>query len=159
MDTKSGVYSFQLDELRFTLDADILCSALRITTKDSAHPFVAPPAGDLEVDTTFTKRPQSPLHIMADDYSLSNLKFVPKGKVDEVSGMAIPKDLTTDAIRNSEYYQNYLEMVACKPRQETTMTDEEGGNKKKAPSAGKSKQPAPAKQSKPVKEKTSKPTP
>ncbi|GKC61826.1 hypothetical protein Tco_1089424 [Tanacetum coccineum] len=49
-------------------------------------------------------------------------------------------------------------MVACKPRQETTITDEEGVNKKKAPSAGKSKQPVPAKQSKPVKEKTSKPT-
>ncbi|GKC61827.1 hypothetical protein Tco_1089425 [Tanacetum coccineum] len=61
MDTKSSVYSFQLDELRFTLDADILCSALRITTKDSAHPFVAPPAGK----TSGSDRPRHPiLHIL-----------------------------------------------------------------------------------------------
>ncbi|GJY74740.1 hypothetical protein Tco_0479171 [Tanacetum coccineum] len=49
-------------------------------------------------------------------------------------------------------------MVARKPRQPTTVTDEEGGKKKKAPEAGKSKQPAPAKQPKPVKKKTSNPT-
>nr|GEY39340.1 hypothetical protein [Tanacetum cinerariifolium] len=47
MDTKSGIYSFQLDELWFILDADLLRSALGITPKDSVHPFVAPPAGDL----------------------------------------------------------------------------------------------------------------
>ncbi|GKE51730.1 hypothetical protein Tco_1486886 [Tanacetum coccineum] len=35
MDTKSGVYSFQLDELWFTLDVELLRSALRITPKDS----------------------------------------------------------------------------------------------------------------------------
>ncbi|GKE11814.1 hypothetical protein Tco_1415365 [Tanacetum coccineum] len=70
---------------------------------------------------------------MADDYSLSNLKFVPKGELDEVFGMPIPIDLITDVIRNSEYYQRYLEMVARKPRQATTLTDEESGKKKKAP--------------------------
>ncbi|GKG49960.1 hypothetical protein Tco_0518734, partial [Tanacetum coccineum] len=47
MDTKSGVYSFQLDELWFTLDDDLLCDALGITLKHSAHPFVAPLIGDL----------------------------------------------------------------------------------------------------------------
>ncbi|GKB16394.1 hypothetical protein Tco_0850317, partial [Tanacetum coccineum] len=111
------------------------------------------------------RRPQSPVHILADGYPLSNLKFVSKGEVDEVFGMAIPKDLITDVIRNSKYYQKYLDMVARKPHQATTMTDEEGGKKKKAPLAGKSKQHArakqlaPAKQSKPMKETTSKPTP
>ncbi|GJX81711.1 hypothetical protein Tco_0331192 [Tanacetum coccineum] len=50
MDTKSGIYNFQLDELWFTLDADLLRSALGITLKDSTHPFVAPPAGDLVID-------------------------------------------------------------------------------------------------------------
>ncbi|GKF54071.1 hypothetical protein Tco_0160981, partial [Tanacetum coccineum] len=39
-----------MDELWFTLDADLLRSALGITPKDSAHPFVAPPAGDLVID-------------------------------------------------------------------------------------------------------------
>ncbi|GKC19856.1 hypothetical protein Tco_1022006 [Tanacetum coccineum] len=73
--------------------------------------------------------------------------------------------MITDVIYNSEYYQKYLYMAACKPRQATTVTDEEGGKKKKAPPTGKSKkparakQPALAKQTKPVKEKTFKPSP
>ncbi|GJR50692.1 hypothetical protein Tco_1401213 [Tanacetum coccineum] len=202
MDTKSGIYSFQLDKLWFTLDADLLRSALGITPKDSTHPFVAPHAGDLAIKTFFTdaanlkvptkkpkpyvipycmftkqiicylggrhnihKRPQSPFHITTDDYLLGNLKFVPKGELDGVFGMAIPKDLITDVIHNSEYYQNYLDMAARKPHQATTVTDEEGGKKKKAPPTGKSKkpapakQPAPARQTNPVKEKTSKPSP
>ncbi|GJU35723.1 hypothetical protein Tco_1184077 [Tanacetum coccineum] len=79
--------------------------------------------------------------------------------------MAIPKDLITNVIRNSEYYQKYLDMASCKPHQVTTVKDEEGGKKKKAPPVGKSKKPAPAKQhavakqTMPVKEKTSKPSP
>ncbi|GJS14429.1 hypothetical protein Tco_0408901 [Tanacetum coccineum] len=81
---------------------------------------------------------------MVDDYSLGNLKFVPKGELDEVFGMPIPKDLITNVIRNSEYYQIYLEMAARKPRKATTMTDEEGGKKKKSPPAKvKEGQPAP----------------
>ncbi|GJV05158.1 hypothetical protein Tco_1338727 [Tanacetum coccineum] len=132
-DDKTGVYSFQLDEPLFNLNADLLRNALEITPKDIAHPFVPPLAGDLiidfvkglgysgdlqyvstmhGVDTTFKEG--SPVHITADDYLLGNLKFVSKGGVDE---------------------------------------------KKKALEAGKSKQPAPAKQPKPVKKKTSKPTP
>ncbi|GJS59604.1 hypothetical protein Tco_0654388, partial [Tanacetum coccineum] len=237
-----------MDELWFTLDVDLLRSALGIDPKDPTHPFVAPPAGDLVIDfvnnlgypeelqfvskmyvnslsqpwrsilsmtnqcltgkisgsdrprhpvlqilwgvVTGTnidyaeliweefliicylggrhnihKRPQSPLHILADDYSLGNLKFVPKGELDEVFRMAIPKDLITDVIRNSEYYQKYLDMAVRKPRQVTNVTDEEGGKKKKAPPASKSKKPTPvkqpalAKQTKPVKEKTSKLSP
>ncbi|GJZ36556.1 hypothetical protein Tco_0582747, partial [Tanacetum coccineum] len=81
------------------------------------------------------KRPQSPLHITTDDDSLGNLKFVPKGGLDEVFGMPIPKDLLTDAIH------------------------EESVKKKTVPPADKSKKPAPAKQTKPVKEKSTKTTP
>ncbi|GJR22547.1 retrovirus-related pol polyprotein from transposon TNT 1-94 [Tanacetum coccineum] len=80
------------------------------------------------------KRPQSPVHITADDYPLNNLKFVSKGGVDEVFGMPIPKDMITDAIWNSEYYKKYMEMAARKPRQPTTMTGEEVEAKKKPPS-------------------------
>ncbi|GJX81712.1 hypothetical protein Tco_0331193 [Tanacetum coccineum] len=111
------------------------------------------------------RRPQSPLHIMADDCSLGNLKFIPKGELDEVFGIFIPKNLITDVIRNSEYYYKYLDMAARKPCQATIVTVKEGGKKKKAPPGGKSKKPAPAKQpaiakqTKPVKEKTSKPSP
>nr|GEY36900.1 histone deacetylase 14 [Tanacetum cinerariifolium] len=127
MDTKSGIYSFQLDKLWFTLDADLLCSALGITLKDSAYSFVAPPAGGRH---NIHKRPQSPLHITTNDYSLDNLKFVPKGELDEVFGMAIPKELINDVIRILEYYQKYLDMAARKPRQATNVTDEQGGKKK-----------------------------
>ncbi|GJU83797.1 hypothetical protein Tco_1286162 [Tanacetum coccineum] len=67
------------------------------------------------------------------DYPLGNLKFVSKGGLYEVFGMPIPKDLITDAIRNLENYKTYLEMAARKPRQPTTMTNEEGGKKKKSP--------------------------
>ncbi|GJS63079.1 hypothetical protein Tco_0677643 [Tanacetum coccineum] len=53
-DDKTGVYSFQMDELWFNLNADLLRNALQITPKDSIHPFVPPPAGDLIID--FVKR-------------------------------------------------------------------------------------------------------
>ncbi|GJY77205.1 hypothetical protein Tco_0482321 [Tanacetum coccineum] len=104
-DSKTGVYSFQLDELWFNLNVDLLCKALGITPKDYAHPFVPPPAGDLdEWNEVLISKP-------------------------------IPKDLITDVIRYSGYYKKYLEMAACKPRQPTTVIDEEGGKKKKAPEA------------------------
>nr|GEX96706.1 hypothetical protein [Tanacetum cinerariifolium] len=45
-EAKSSVYSFQLDEQWFTLDADLLCKALEITPEDATHPFVTPPAGE-----------------------------------------------------------------------------------------------------------------
>nr|GEV20852.1 integrase, catalytic region, zinc finger, CCHC-type, peptidase aspartic, catalytic [Tanacetum cinerariifolium] len=146
-DDKTCVYSFQLDELWFNLNADLLPNALEITLKDTTHPFVPPPAGDLIID------------FMNDDYPLENLKFVSKGGLDEVFGMPILKDLITDAIRNLEYYKKYLEMSTHKPRQPTTVTYEEGGKKKKAPKASKSKQLAPAKLPKPLKKITFKPTP
>ncbi|GJY82809.1 copia protein [Tanacetum coccineum] len=55
-DDKTGVYSFQLDELWFNLNADLLRKALRITPKDSAHPFVPPPAGK----TSGSDKPRHP---------------------------------------------------------------------------------------------------
>nr|GEW16420.1 retrovirus-related Pol polyprotein from transposon TNT 1-94 [Tanacetum cinerariifolium] len=61
--------------------------------------------------------------------------------------------------KQKKYYKKYLEMAARKPRQPTTMINEEGGKKKKAPKASKSKQPTPAKHLKPLKKTTSKPTP
>ncbi|GJS35940.1 hypothetical protein Tco_0534322 [Tanacetum coccineum] len=45
--TKTGVFSFQLNELWFNLNADLLHNALGITPKDSAHPFVPPLDGEL----------------------------------------------------------------------------------------------------------------
>ncbi|GJZ35183.1 hypothetical protein Tco_0581000 [Tanacetum coccineum] len=105
------------------------------------------------------KRPGSLVHVTGDDFPLGNLKFVPKGEKDEVFGKPIPKELITDSIQNSPYYQQYLEMVARKP------TAKKGEQKKTTSKADKTKKPAPAKQptlakqTKQVKEKTSKPTP
>ncbi|GJZ92999.1 hypothetical protein Tco_0665064 [Tanacetum coccineum] len=79
------------------------------------------------------KRPESTIHVTGDDFLLGNLKFVPKGEKDEVFGKLIPNVLITDAIRNSEYYQQYMEMVARKPMAK------EGGQKKTAPEADKPK--------------------
>ncbi|GKE18795.1 hypothetical protein Tco_1426372, partial [Tanacetum coccineum] len=57
------------------------------------------------------------------------------------------------SVVHSPYYQQYLEMAACKH------TAKEGGKKKTNSKADKPKKPAPAKQSKPMKEKTTKPFP
>ncbi|GJY22648.1 hypothetical protein Tco_0396306 [Tanacetum coccineum] len=103
------------------------------------------------------KRPRSLVHVTRDDYLLGNLKFIPKGEKDEVFGKPNSKELITESIRNSSYYQQYLEMVARKP------TTKEGGQKKTAFEADKPKKPtpfkkpAPAKQTKPVKQKTTQP--
>ncbi|GJY50746.1 hypothetical protein Tco_0441593 [Tanacetum coccineum] len=49
-EAKTGSYSFQLDEHRFTLDANLLREALEITPIDQAHQFVSPPSGDAIMD-------------------------------------------------------------------------------------------------------------
>ncbi|GKA35221.1 hypothetical protein Tco_0721712 [Tanacetum coccineum] len=45
-EAKTGAYSFQLDENRFILDANLLRESLEITPIDQAHQFVSPPSGD-----------------------------------------------------------------------------------------------------------------
>ncbi|GJY19576.1 hypothetical protein Tco_0391067 [Tanacetum coccineum] len=135
MDTKSGIYNFQLDKLWFTLDADLLRNALGITPMDSAHPFVAPPVGDMVIN--FVNNLGYP----------EELQFVSKMYV------------------NSLYqpWRTILSMINQCLTGKTS--DEEGRKKKKASPSGKYKQPARAKQhalakqTKPVKEKTSKPSP
>ncbi|GJR62210.1 hypothetical protein Tco_1504372 [Tanacetum coccineum] len=49
-DAKTRVYSFQLNEQWFTLNADLLRKALEITLVDSAYPFVSPLDGDQVMD-------------------------------------------------------------------------------------------------------------
>ncbi|GKD63253.1 hypothetical protein Tco_1305361, partial [Tanacetum coccineum] len=49
-DAKTEVYSFQLDEQWFTLNADLLRKALEITPVDSTHPFMSPPSSDQVMD-------------------------------------------------------------------------------------------------------------
>ncbi|GJT38492.1 retrovirus-related pol polyprotein from transposon TNT 1-94 [Tanacetum coccineum] len=159
MDTKSGIYSFQLDELWFTLDADLLRSALGITPKDSTHhlsPLLVLSYSVMETNsihdqqcltarllvvTTQTdhlqlrkvrhEQPQKALLLVTlgqMTISLANLNSSPKNWMMYTNGYVL-KDLIPNVIRNSEYYQKYLEMAARKPRQATTVIDEEGGKK------------------------------
>nr|GFA01737.1 histone deacetylase 14 [Tanacetum cinerariifolium] len=58
------------------------------------------------------QRSGSPLNLVEYDLSLGNLKFIPKGEIDEVFRMKIPEELITDNIRNAPYYNAYLKMVA-----------------------------------------------
>ncbi|GJU07338.1 retrovirus-related pol polyprotein from transposon TNT 1-94 [Tanacetum coccineum] len=276
-EAKTGAYSFQLDENRFILDANLLNEALEITPIDQAHQFVSPPSGDAIMDfinelgytdeinfvsrmavnnlyqpwrailsminqcltgktsgfdrpkylvlqmlwgiitstnvdyveliweefvqamqtflmdkanlsiphqngkktkphvipyCRFTKliichlgrthnihqRFASPFHLVEEDHRLRNLKFVLKGEDDEVFGMQIHNELITNNIRNSPYYNAYLEMVA---KHDQKTADEEGGKKMSATKADKAKKPATAKQLKlkPAKDKLSKPAP
>ncbi|GJV70432.1 hypothetical protein Tco_1490427 [Tanacetum coccineum] len=78
-----------------------------------------------------------------DDFLLGNLKFISKGETYEVFGMAIPKQLITQAIQQSSYYPKYLEMVAK--------------NTKKTPQDSASKQPEPATKRAPKKPTTTTP--
>nr|GEX13503.1 hypothetical protein [Tanacetum cinerariifolium] len=56
------------------------------------------------------QRSASPFHLAEEDLRLGNLKFISKGKVDEVFGMPIPNELISNNIRNVPYYNAYLEM-------------------------------------------------
>ncbi|GJX96536.1 retrovirus-related pol polyprotein from transposon TNT 1-94, partial [Tanacetum coccineum] len=49
-EAKTRAYSFQMDERRFILDANLLREALEITPIDQAHQFVSPPSGDAIMD-------------------------------------------------------------------------------------------------------------
>ncbi|GJZ45154.1 hypothetical protein Tco_0592750 [Tanacetum coccineum] len=102
------------------------------------------------------QRSAFPFHLAEEDYTLGNLKFVPKGKEDEVFGMQIPKELITDNISHVPYYNTYLEMVA---KHDHKIAVEEGGKKKSAAKADQTKKPATSKKLKPVPSKQSKPAP
>ncbi|GJR27478.1 hypothetical protein Tco_1103710 [Tanacetum coccineum] len=99
----------------------------------------------------------SPFHLVEEDHRLRNLKFVLKGEDDEVYGMQIHNELIMNNIKNSPYYNAYLEMVAKHDQK----TADEGGKKMSATKADKAKKPAIAKQLKlkPAKDKLSKPAP
>ncbi|GJU26457.1 hypothetical protein Tco_1165078 [Tanacetum coccineum] len=162
-EAKSGVYSFQLDEQWFPLNADLLREALEITPPWRAmltlinqcltgktygsdkprHPGIQTffsHQASLSIPSKkstpyiipycqFTKmiiyylgsrhnihrKPESSVHVTGDDFPLGNLKFVSKGENDEVFGKPIPKELITEAIQQSPYYQQYLEMATRKP--------------------------------------------
>ncbi|GJY89593.1 hypothetical protein Tco_0504789 [Tanacetum coccineum] len=101
--------------------------------------------------------PDSTVHHTGDDYTLGNLKFVPKGESVEVFGMAIPDPLITEAIQQSSYYPKYLKMVA----ENTKKTPQESASVQPATKRATPKKPTtttPVKQSKPAPPPTKKPS-
>ncbi|GJZ10441.1 hypothetical protein Tco_0545200 [Tanacetum coccineum] len=109
------------------------------------------------------QRSTSLFHLAEEDFKLGNLKFVPKGEVDEVFGMPIPNELISNNIKNAPYYNAYLEMVA---KHDPKVAAEKEGKKKTASTkqpksksaTEKLSKPAPAAKPKPAKEKPSKPS-
>ncbi|GKE04402.1 hypothetical protein Tco_1396420, partial [Tanacetum coccineum] len=109
------------------------------------------------------QRSTSPVHLAEEYLRLGNLKFVPKGKDDEVFRMPIPKELISNNISNAPYYNAYMEMVAKYDRK--IAAENEG---KKQPASAKqpksksgiekSSKPVLASKPKPAKEKPSKPS-
>ncbi|GJZ23406.1 hypothetical protein Tco_0560865 [Tanacetum coccineum] len=149
--------------------------AIQIFLTDKANLSIAPPKGKKTKPYVipycrFTKliichlgrthnihqRFASPFHLAEEDHRLGNLKFIPKGEEDGVFRMQIPKELITNIIRNTPYYNAYLEMVAKHDRKIVTA---EGGNKKSTSKANQSKKPTTAKKSNPVSTKQPRPAP
>ncbi|GKA61414.1 hypothetical protein Tco_0760821, partial [Tanacetum coccineum] len=127
--------SNHLDKNWFTLDANLLREALEITPIDQSHLFVSPPLGDAIMDFVnelgyleeeFVQAMQTFLTDKANLGSLTKKGRKDKPRViaycrfmklvicevDEVFGMLIPNKLISNNIKNSPYYNAYLEMVA-----------------------------------------------
>nr|GEW50295.1 integrase, catalytic region, zinc finger, CCHC-type, peptidase aspartic, catalytic [Tanacetum cinerariifolium] len=166
-----------LDEDCFKLDANFLKEALEITLVDQAHQFMSPPSGDAIMDFVNQLGYPQEIHFVSrmtvnNLYQpwraiLSMINQCLTGKIDEVFGMRIPKELIMENIKNAPYSIAYLEMVAKHERRIAAV--KEGGQNKTVPKADKPMKAAPAKQAKsatakqpkpkPIKEKSTKSTP
>nr|GEV11558.1 reverse transcriptase domain-containing protein [Tanacetum cinerariifolium] len=84
------------------------------------------------------QRSASSFHLAEEDFKLGNLKFVPKGEIDEVFRMPIPDELISNNIINASYYNAYLEMVA--KHDQKVAAEKEGKKKTMSAKQPKSKQ-------------------
>nr|GEW15366.1 hypothetical protein [Tanacetum cinerariifolium] len=100
--------------------------ALGITPKDSSHPFVSPPAGDLAID--FVNNLGYPEELQFVSKMHVNILYHPWRTILSMINQCL-------TCKTFEYYKKYLEMVVHKPRQPSTVTNEECGKKKKASKA------------------------
>ncbi|GKA09996.1 copia protein, partial [Tanacetum coccineum] len=138
-DEKTGVYSCQVDEQWFDLSVDLLRKALAITLVVPAHPFELPLSGNTVIDFVNALGYPETIEIVSNIQEIISLSQKVRLS-NEVFGMAIPKQLITQAIQQSSYYPKYLEMVAK--------------NTKKTPQDSASKQPEPATKRAPPKKPT-----
>ncbi|GJY82542.1 hypothetical protein Tco_0495918 [Tanacetum coccineum] len=155
-DAKTRVYNFQLDEQWFNLDADLLRKALEITPVDSTHPFQSPPAGDIIMDFVNELGYPKEIHFVSKMH-VNNLYQPWRAILSRINQTTVERVYTRDpnflfsssqseyyyqevnasrhsllqTIQKSEYYQQYLEMVARKPQAK------EVGKKQTTPKADK----------------------
>ncbi|GJX83933.1 hypothetical protein Tco_0333414, partial [Tanacetum coccineum] len=159
-EAKSRVYSFQLDEQWFTLNADLLRKALEITLVDPAHPFVSPPTGEHVMDFVNELGYLEEVHFVSKMH-VNNLYQPWRAILSLINQFLTRKTSGNNKPRHPvlQMCGQYLDMVAHKP------TTKEGGQKKTASEANKPKKPthvkkpAPGKQTKLVKEKATQPPP
>nr|GEU53752.1 retrovirus-related Pol polyprotein from transposon TNT 1-94 [Tanacetum cinerariifolium] len=75
-EVKTGTYSFELDETRFVLDANLLREALEIMPIDQAHQFVSPSLGDAIMDFVNELEPRYPvLHMLLGIITSTNVDY------------------------------------------------------------------------------------
>nr|GEV40011.1 retrovirus-related Pol polyprotein from transposon TNT 1-94 [Tanacetum cinerariifolium] len=90
------------------------------------------------------QRSASPFHLAEEDFKLGNLKFIPKGEIDEVFGMPIPDEMISNNIRNAPYHNAYLEMsskppTASKPKETKEKPSKASTTKPPKPKSAKEK--------------------
>ncbi|GJY02408.1 hypothetical protein Tco_0360560 [Tanacetum coccineum] len=111
------------------------------------------------------QRSTSPFHLAKEDLRLSNLKFIPKGKDDEVFGMPIPtsdlnnireRSLYKASSRTWKWLQSMIQKVAAKKKGKKKTASAK--QLKPKPAKEKSSKPGPALKPKVTKEKPSKPS-
>nr|GEU64291.1 hypothetical protein [Tanacetum cinerariifolium] len=167
---KNPIFQISVDILQNINFFRAFTASASITPIDQAHQFVSPSSSDAIIDFVNELGYTEVIHFVSrmamnklyqpwrailsminqcltcKTFRLGNLKFVPKGKANEVFGMPIPNELISNNIRNVLYYNTYLEMVA--KHDQKIVAKKEG--KKKSTTAKQLK-------SKHVKEKSSKP--
>ncbi|GKB60473.1 hypothetical protein Tco_0916659 [Tanacetum coccineum] len=152
---KTGVYSFQLDEQWFTLNADLLHEALEITPVDSTHPFESPSVGEQVMD--FVNELGYPEEIyFVSKMHVSNLYQLWKAIMSLINQFLTGKTSGTDKPRHL-VLQNIVGGGKKKTASKADKPKKPTSTKQSKPAPA--KQPALAKQTKHVKEKPSKPTP
>ncbi|GKC01242.1 hypothetical protein Tco_0987378, partial [Tanacetum coccineum] len=62
------------------------------------------------------RRPESPRHVMDDDFLLGNLKFVPNGEKDDVFGMLVPQELSQKLFKRPNTTNNTWKWLLAKSK-------------------------------------------
>ncbi|GJV96625.1 hypothetical protein Tco_1548202 [Tanacetum coccineum] len=168
-EAKTGVYSIELDETRFVLDANLLREALEITPIDQAHQFMSPPSGEAIMDFVNKLGYTEVIHFVS-RMAVNNLSQPWRAILSMINQFPLRRagktSLTLFLIVGS---QSSLSVIWEEPIIFTNdqhlcfillkkISDLEISNSFPTKKTKKSSKPAPASKPKPVKEKPSKPS-